>query len=214
MSIGRLLANPVKHAFTLIREVKGNDADEKKGKEITSCFRPPKSWQTYQASAWNASAPCITTTITVIFRFASLPHPVTKADFGPCRSQSEHLMPRPVHAVGQIASHFRIAPPGLTFDSARMNDLVDQMAFHEYIEATKKRERELTKNGPCVSPIADALDSYGSQLFRGLNDYTQHDRRTNKEWFRSFWYMYWERNRSMKPILQEHIERPAQKDMY
>jgi len=137
-----------------------------------------------------------------MFRLASLPHSATEADFGPSRSQSEHLMPRPIHVVGQVATYFRIAPPGLDFNSPRVTDPDDQIAFYDYIDATKRLEREMCKNRPCVSPIADALDSYGSQLLRGLNDYTRHDRQTNKEWFRSFWYMYWERNRGMKSTLQ------------
>lgn len=128
-------------------------------------------------------------------RCAILPRPFTDADFGPFRSQAEHLMPRPIHAVGQIASLFRMAPPGLNMSSARLTDPDDKMAFYSYIDATRKRESEMCKNGPAVCPIANTLDSYGSQLLRGLNDYTQHDPRTNKEWLRSFWYMYWEMNR-------------------
>jgi len=104
-------------------------------------------------------------------------------------------MPRPIHVVGQVATHFRIAPPGLDSNSARITDPDDQTAFYGYIDVTRMLEREISENGPHVSPIADALDSYGSQLFRGLNDYTRHDPRINKEWFRSFWYMYWEKNR-------------------
>lgn len=104
-------------------------------------------------------------------------------------------MPRPIHAVGQIASLFRMAPPGLNMSSARLTDPDDKMAFYSYIDATRKRESDMCKNGPAVCPIANTLDSYGSQLLRGLNDYTQHDPRTNKEWLRSFWYMYWEMNR-------------------
>ena len=86
----------------------------------------------------------------------------------------------------------------------RDNDRKGREAFYGYLAAIRKMERDFNEYDGFVTPMTDAMDSYGSHLFRGLNDYRRHDRRDNEEWVRSYWFMFYDESKG-EWELPEHV---------